>query len=548
MKKFEIFNKFSQPVLVVDSKKDIVFLNNLFIKTFSNIKNLKTFSHKMNFEICNLNSENQELYSPIFQAIYSPQDFFTTVTYQDTKTLYFNINAIKRAGYTIMFFEDITLLNEISSLKENYSNLKKDYDEILKDSKGVAKIKKMAEEQAVKMALINKISNSIRKSMNLSEIIDSAFLEFSELFGAFKMYYACKNGKNFKILEINNDFFEDKNKIIKFDDKTIKNIENRKIIHSVCLKEHLDCNTFKTSVYRFIFPIYQVDDFLGIVVILSKKNPSVNDDILQEISIQLTNAIVQAKLYFEKTKSVNDLQKALKELKETQLQLINSEKMATLGQLIAGVAHEINTPLAAINSNNSMNTRIINKIENKDLADLLKETNLLDKEAISRIDNIVKSLKKFIRLDEAELQDADINKEIDLTLEIIKHETKNKAEIIKNYAPLPLVKCYPNHLNQVFMNILVNACHSFENKGIITITTEIDDKFLTVKIKDNGKGIPKENLEKIFNYGFTTKKVGVGSGWGLAISKTIIEEHAGTIHVQSEENVGSEFIIQIPKK
>ena len=99
------------------------------------------------------------------------------------------------------------------------------------------------------------------------------------------------------------------------------------------------------------------------------------------------------------------------------------------------------------------------------------------------------------------------------------------------------------------MNILVNACQSIEGKGKITIKTEIDDKLLTVKISDTGKGIKKENLDKIFNYGFTTKKIGVGSGWGLAISKQIIEnEHAGKIYVKSEENVGTEFVIQIPKR
>ena len=242
----------------------------------------------------------------------------------------------------------------------------------------------------------------------------------------------------------------------------------------------------------------------------------------------------------------NELQNTLKELQETQLQLIHSEKMASLGQLIAGVAHEINTPLGSIKSNNGIITKLVKQIDDTELAELFAETTRIDKVAIDRISNLVVSLKKFVRLDEEQLQKADINKELDLTLEIIYHETKNKAEIIKEYSELPMIKCYPNMLNQVFMNILMNACQAIENKGKITISTEIDNDNLVVKIKDNGKGIKKENLNKIFDAGFTTKSVGVGTGLGLAISSKIIAKHNGTIRVLSEENKGTEFIITIP--
>ena len=114
---------------------------------------------------------------------------------------------------------------------------------------------------------------------------------------------------------------------------------------------------------------------------------------------------------------------------------------------------------------------------------------------------MVKSLKKFVRLDEAELQEADINKEIDLTLDLMRHETKNRINIIKNYSQLPLIKCYPNMLNQVFMNILINACQSIDKNGEVTITTEFENNSLVVKIKDNGKGIEPEKINKIFTAG-----------------------------------------------
>ena len=240
---------------------------------------------------------------------------------------------------------------------------------------------------------------------------------------------------------------------------------------------------------------------------------------------------------------VRELTRTLKELQETQLKLINSEKMASLGQLIAGVAHEINTPLASINSNNEISTKLMSKLTDTETVELLSEINNIDKEAIGRINRLVVSLRKFVRLDEAELQDADINKEIDLTLDLIRHETKNRIEIIKNYGQLPPIKCYPNMLNQVFMNILVNAAQAIENTGIITIDTKYENGNLIVKIKDNGCGIKEP--EKIFFAGYTTKGVGVGTGLGLAISQKIIEKHEGKIEVFSKWGEGSEFIITI---
>ena len=184
-------------------------------------------------------------------------------------------------------------------------------------------------------------------------------------------------------------------------------------------------------------------------------------------------------------------------------------------------------------------------MKNSDVKEILTDINEVDKEAINRISNIVTSLKKFVRLDEAELQEADINKELDLTLALIRHETKNRINVIKNYGEIPTIKCFPNMLNQVFTNILINACQAIEDKGTITISTEYRDKYLIVKIKDDGQGIPANLLSKIFTVGFTTKSLGVGTGLGLAICNKIIEKHKGKITVNSEGGKGSEFIITI---
>lgn len=555
MNKYEFFSKFNDAVIIINDKKEVLYINSAFKRVFKDFVSLQKFSHQLNFDVCTLNGDNVEVFSPIYQAVKSPQNFFAFVSYHNSQKeiQYFNITAIKRSKYVVIIFDDVTAQQKVEQLQEDYNSLSDNYKKLYTENKNFIKIKQKAQSQAIKMALINRISNIIRESIDISKIINSGLKELSEMFGAFKIYYASPTNnkdKSFKIEHINKDFKSETGTIVNFDETTHKDIINKKVSVSGCLKEHLNAENLKKCAFRIILPVYHLNHLLGIIVILSHQKRELNDeiDILESVSSQLGNAIIQAQLYEKDAKTVAELQTALKELKDTQVQLINSEKMASLGQLIAGVAHEINTPLASINSNNSIIAKFIKKIDNPDTAETLKEINEIDKEAVTRISNIVKSLKKFVRLDEADLQEADINKEIDLTLDLIRHETKNKIEIIKNYSKLPLIKCYPNMLNQVFMNILINACQSIEKAGQITITTSFKSGELTVKIKDTGKGIPKDQLDKIFSAGYTTKGVGVGTGLGLAISEKIIQKHEGNITVSSMVNEGTEFTITIPGK
>ncbi len=555
MNKYEFFSKFNDAVIIINDKKEVLYKNSSFKRVFKDFTNLQKFSHQLNFDICTLDGDNVEGYSPIYQAVNSPENFFAFVNYHNSQKeiKYFNITAIKRSKYVVIIFDDVSSQIKLESLKKQNEDLSEKYKKLYDENKNFIKIKQKAQSQAIKMVLINKVSNIIRESIDISKITNSALKELSEMFGAFKIYYAVPtntNNKSFSIEYINKEFKSETNSIVKFDDSTYKDIINKQIIVSGCLKEHLNANNLKKCAFRIIVPIYHLNQLLGIIVMLSHQKRELNDelDILESVSAQLGNAIIQAQLYEKDLKTVSELQTALKELKDTQVQLINSEKMASLGQLIAGVAHEINTPLASINSNNAILYKFIKKIEDKELAETLSEINEIDKEAVNRISNIVKSLKKFVRLDEAELQDADINKELDLTLDLIRHETKNKIEILKEYSKIPLIKCYPNMLNQVFMNILVNACQSIEKSGKITITTKFINDSLIVKIKDTGRGIPKDQISKIFSAGYTTKGVGVGTGLGLAISEKIIQKHEGEIQVSSEEEKGTEFTITIPSK
>jgi signal transduction histidine kinase len=258
-----------------------------------------------------------------------------------------------------------------------------------------------------------------------------------------------------------------------------------------------------------------------------------------------------------------ELGETLDRLKDAQQQLILKEKMASLGDLVAGVAHEINNPIGAINSASDVSSRCLDRLQEtvekgesvqsvKDnmhyqtAMQLLRENTRIAVEGSGRVTKIVRSLRNFARLDEAELQEADIHEGIDSTLTLVHHELKHNVEVVKEYGDIPRIRCYPNQLNQVFMNLFVNAAHAIEGKGTLRITTSADDKNVFIKIVDTGRGIPPENIEKIFDPGFTTKGSGVGTGLGLSISYNIIQKHGGILRVDSEVGRGTAFEISLP--
>lgn len=554
MKKFEVFEYLNDAVMVVNDSENVVYSNNMFKNKFQDFKTLKIFSHKVCFadEFCALESDNEIAYSPIMSAIASCDNFNAIINYANSQTFqryYFKLYAFKRSKYTVFIFSDITNGHELTKYKTEYNKLNLKLREANEKVKTLEKSNNTLQTKAIKLSLTNKISNIIREDIDVSKILNSALRELVTMLSATRAYYAELNDKNFIITEVTSKHKENYvGKIVEYDEGIYNKILKKETISSPCVVEYKDAEPFKVPITRIILPVYHLNQLLGVIVILCRQKYNLTEeiDVLESVSAQLGNAIMHASLYEQVKEQKDELQKALKELKETQLQLIHSEKMASLGQLVAGVAHEINTPIGSIKSNNSVMAKMVNQIEDKEIAEIFEDAINIDKIAIDRINKLVTSLKKFVRLDEAELQEADINNELDITLELVRHETKNRIEVIKNYSELPKIKCYPNILNQVFMNILVNACQAIEGNGKITITTAIKNDSLHVTIKDTGKGIKKENFEKIFNAGFTTKGVGVGSGLGLAICSKIIEKHNGKIAVNSVEDKGSEFIITIP--
>ena len=251
--------------------------------------------------------------------------------------------------------------------------------------------------------------------------------------------------------------------------------------------------------------------------------------------------------------------------------------MASVGQLAAGVAHEINNPIGYVYSNLSTletytqdlvrlvsvyeaaessitDTDVMEKIRvakvaadiqflRTDMRALMDET----REGIGRVKKIVQDLKDFSRIDNSDVWHwANLHQGLDTTLNIIWNELKYKAEVRKEYADIPEVECYPSQLNQVFMNLLVNAGHAIEDKGVITIRTGQAGEQVWIEIEDSGQGIDAQNLKRIFDPFFTTKPIGEGTGLGLSLSYSIVKKHGGLLEVESVVGQGTKFRVTLP--
>ncbi len=298
---------------------------------------------------------------------------------------------------------------------------------------------------------------------------------------------------------------------------------------------------------------------------LMKEVLSVNKE-LDRMNMELEDKVL------EKTK---ELRAALEELKATQDKLVYTEKIAAIGELAAGIAHELNNALGYVSSNfftmqeylqelgdvvraikncssNADCHKVKEKLQDKDIDFILEDTPNLIKESskgIEHVKKIIQGLKLLSRVDRGELELASINDLLKDSVEFAHTKLKYVPEVDVKLTPMPKIHCYPHRLSQVFINILNNAADAVNDKkdGKVEVRTWEDDEYQYVSIKDNGEGIPQENLRKIFDPFFTTKAPGKGTGLGLSISYSIIQDHYGDIEVHSEEGKGTEFVIKIPK-
>jgi len=360
------------------------------------------------------------------------------------------------------------------------------------------------------------------------------------------------------------------------------------IINNIC--ESLKCYDNDEPILSLIcVPLKNKDQVIAAITVGSQTQVNYTTEDLKLLNIFATQAAIaieKALLYEESLNAAKcaqeqakQLQQTLDKLQQTQAQLIHSEKMSSLGQMVAGIAHEINNPVNFIKGNigygfNYAQDLIelinlyqenypqpISEIEEKiedinfdflkdDFLDLLNSM----KVGVNRIKDIVRSLGIFSHLDKAEIKAVNIHEGIDGTLMILGHrlngnEKRKSIEIVKEYGDIPLVNCYAGQLNQVFMNILSNAIDALQEKGdlIIIRTQTLKVNWVSISIIDNGPGIAEDIQKKLYDPFFTTKEVGKGTGLGMAISyQIVVEKHGGILKCVSELEKGTEFTIQIP--
>jgi len=333
-------------------------------------------------------------------------------------------------------------------------------------------------------------------------------------------------------------------------------------------------------------PMVMEQKLQGVIQIATRDTRFFDDDkigILTQMANELAVGIARQRLRDALEESNRQLLKKHQELENATLQLLQNEKMASIGQLAAGIAHEINNPMGFINANLNVledyrrelkelftaydqmlakfTTRNLDRNEAellrnlKTLAGRIKADELFNdfqsliresREGAERVKKIILNLGEFSHPDRGKLEYADLNAGLDSTLNIVWNELKYKAEVKKEYSELPKIRCYPQEMNQVFMNLLVNAAQAIPEKGEIRIKTWREDGHVMISIADTGTGIPGENLKKIFDPFFTTKEVGKGTGLGLSISYGIVKKHNGEITVNSEPGKGATFTVRLP--
>lgn len=307
---------------------------------------------------------------------------------------------------------------------------------------------------------------------------------------------------------------------------------------------------------------FKPEDITLLTTIANQASLAVENNLFIEETKTLTKSLTESRIEKKYVNELEDknrnLEELYNELKETQTQLIQSEKMSSLGQLVAGVAHELNNPIGYLYANMKELQKYIEILKGQSgsedntsleyLHDDIMQVISESMEGSDRIKSIVENLRKFSRLDEAEFKYADIHEGLESTIMLVKKELGDRIKLHKEFIDIPKISCMPGQLNQVFLNVFLNAIQAIEGEGNIWVFTKLKDENVLIKIKDDGKGIPKKSIDKIFEPFYTTKPTGMGTGLGLSISYGIIQEHGGEIKVKSKKDNGTTFTISIPFK
>ena len=321
-------------------------------------------------------------------------------------------------------------------------------------------------------------------------------------------------------------------------------------------------DVFDSLEIELLVPILYGVDLLGVVAVgrkLSGERLGADDrQLLRTLANNSAIAIENAKA-FDEIAQLNEtlearVEERTRELQDMQGQLMQAEKLKSLGQLVAGVAHELNNPIGFVHANLKLLKEFVVKLEDArasgrdgdSIRDAIDKLLTRSVEGTDRVKAIVQDLRSFSRTDQAEIQDVDLHEELDRTIGLMAPRLKGNIRLEREYGELPEVRCYPGQLNQVFLNLLMNACDVLDDGGTITVKTERTDGGVRLTFRDDGPGIPPEVQGLIFDPFFTTKPVGQGTGLGLSLSHGIIERHGGHIRVSSEVGTGTDFVIDLP--
>jgi signal transduction histidine kinase len=320
-------------------------------------------------------------------------------------------------------------------------------------------------------------------------------------------------------------------------------------------------DVFDTLDVELLEPVLFGVDLLGVIAVARKlSGERLGPDerqLLGTLANQSAIAIENARAFDEIAQLNKTLEARVEErtheLRDTQAQLVQSEKMRSLGQLVAGVAHELNNPIGFVHANLQLLDEYVTRLLQPDLdpekrrrtQEAISKLLARSREGTERVKRIVQDLRTFSRTDQAELQQVQLNDEIDRTLALIEPRLKG-IELVRDYGELPPVRCFAGQLNQVFLNLLMNACDALDGRGTITICTRAEAPGVVLRFEDDGPGMPPEVLSRIFEPFFTTKAVGKGTGLGLSLSHGIVARHGGQMEVDSRPGEGARFTIRLP--
>jgi signal transduction histidine kinase len=320
-------------------------------------------------------------------------------------------------------------------------------------------------------------------------------------------------------------------------------------------------DVFDTLDVELLEPVLFGVDLLGVIAVgrkLSGEHLGPDErQLLGTLANQSAIAIENARAFDEIAQLNKTLEARVdertRELRDTQAQLVQSEKMRSLGQLVAGVAHELNNPIGFVHANLQLLDEYVTRLLQRDLdpekrrktQEAISKLLARSREGTERVKRIVQDLRTFSRTDQAELQQVKLDDEIDRTLALIEPRLKG-IEVVRDYGELPLVRCFAGQLNQVFLNLLMNSCDALDGRGTIRITTRAEPPGVMLRFEDDGPGMPPEVMSRIFEPFFTTKAVGKGTGLGLSLSHGIVARHGGHMEVDSQPGAGARFTIRLP--